>query len=62
MPVWSYLPGQRRVKLAPQLTFDTPNTETAGASTSDDTYMFVGSPERYNWKLIGKKETDRPLQ
>ena len=56
MPVWSYLPGQRRVKLAPQLTFDTPNTETAGASTSDDTYMFVGSPERYNWKLIGKKE------
>lgn len=56
MPVWSYLPGQRRVKLAPQLAFDNPSTQVAGASTNDDTYIFTGSPRKYDWKLIGKKE------
>ena len=31
---WSYLPGQRRVKVAPDLAFDTPNPGTAGATPS----------------------------
>ncbi|MEN6359753.1 MAG: DUF1329 domain-containing protein [Smithella sp.] len=54
--VWQYLPGQRRVKMAPEVAFDTPNTATSGAMTYDDTYMFNGSMERYDWKLVGKKE------
>jgi hypothetical protein len=53
---WQYLPGQRRVKPAPQLAHDTPNAGTAGASTYDDAFIFNGSMERYNFKLIGKKE------
>lgn len=53
---WQYLPGQRRVKLAPEIAFDTPNAGTAGANTYDDYYLFNGSMERYNFKLIGKKE------
>lgn len=53
---WQYLPGQRRVKLAPDLAFDTPNTATAGTSTYDDTFIFTGSMELYNFKLVGKKE------
>ena len=53
---WQYLPGQRRVKLAPDVSFDTPNVGTAGASTYDDAYVFSGSMERFNFKLIGKKE------
>lgn len=53
---WQYLPGQRRVKLAPEIAFDTPNPGTAGATTYDDAYVFNGSMERYNFKLIGKKE------
>jgi hypothetical protein len=52
---WSYLPGQRRVRRAPDIAFDTPNPGTAGASCYDDTYVFNGSMERYTWKLIGKK-------
>ncbi len=28
---WQYLPGQRRVKLAPDICCDTPNPGTAGA-------------------------------
>jgi hypothetical protein len=53
---WSYLPGQRRVKVAPDLSHDTPNPGTAGATTFDDTFIFNGSMERYDFKLVGKKE------
>ncbi|ACM20797.1 protein of unknown function DUF1329 [Geotalea daltonii FRC-32] len=53
---WQYLPGQRRVKLAPDLSFDTPCSIYGGQTTWDDLFLFSGSPERYNWKLVGKKE------
>ncbi|MBO9649103.1 MAG: DUF1329 domain-containing protein [Variovorax sp.] len=53
---WSYLPGQRRVKVAPDLSFDTPNPGTAGATTFDDTFIFNGSMDRFDFKLVGKKE------
>ncbi len=53
---WQYLPGQRRVKLAPDMGFDTPNGTTSGATCYDDTFVFNGSMERFNFKLIGKKE------
>ena len=53
---WQYLPGQRRVKLAPDLAYDTPNPGTAGAATYDDTFVFTGALDRYEWKLIGKQE------
>jgi hypothetical protein len=53
---WSYLPGQRRVKVAPDLSHDTPNPGTAGATTFDDTFIFNGSMERFEFKLLGKKE------
>ncbi|MEJ8850875.1 DUF1329 domain-containing protein [Variovorax rhizosphaerae] len=53
---WSYLPGQRRVKVAPDLSFDTPNPGTAGATVFDDTFIFNGSMDRFDFKLVGKKE------
>jgi Protein of unknown function (DUF1329) len=53
---WSYLPGQRRVKVAPDLSFDTPNPGTAGGNTFDDIFIFNGSMDRFNFKLVGKKE------
>jgi hypothetical protein len=53
---WQYLTGQRRVRLAPAVAFDTPNPAVAGTSTYDDAFIFNGSPERFDWKLIGKKE------
>jgi hypothetical protein len=53
---WQYLVGQRRVRLAPAVSFDTPNPGVAGTSTYDDSFIYNGSPERYNWKLVGKKE------
>lgn len=53
---WIYNPGQRRVRRAPNVAFDTPGTASDGLRTSDQLDMFNGSPERYNWKLVGKKE------
>jgi len=53
---WQYLPGQRRVKLAPDIAYDTPNPGTAGASTYDDASLFNGAMDRFEFKLIGKKE------
>ena len=53
---WQYLVGQRRVRLAPAVSFDTPNPGVAGTSTYDDSYIYNGSPERFDWTLLGKKE------
>jgi len=53
---WQYLVGQRRVRLAPAVSFDTPNPGVAGTSTYDDAFVYNGSPERFNWKLVGKQE------
>lgn len=53
---WQYLTGQRRVRLAPAVSFDTPNPAVAGTSTYDDSYIYNGSLERFDWKLIGKEE------
>jgi hypothetical protein len=53
---WQYLVGQRRVRLAPAVSFDTPNPGVAGTSTYDDAFVYNGSPERFDWTLVGKKE------
>jgi hypothetical protein len=53
---WQYLPGQRRVKLAPDMAFDSPSSTYGGIATWDDYQLFNGSMERYNFKIIGKKE------
>jgi len=53
---WNYNPGQRRVRLAPQVAYDNPGTAADGLRTNDDFNMFNGSTDRYNWKLAGKKE------
>ena len=53
---WQYLPGQRRVKLAPDIAYDTPNPVTSGMTTYDDAFMYNGKMDRYDFKLLGKKE------
>jgi hypothetical protein len=58
--VHQYLPGQRRVKLAPEIAFDTPSQDGSGNFTYDETWVYNGSMERYNWKIVGKKEVYIP--
>ncbi|WP_085726547.1 DUF1329 domain-containing protein [Pseudomonas sp. R37(2017)] len=53
---WQYNAGQRRVRRAPQVAYDGPGTAADGMRTADNADMFNGSPDRYQWKLVGKKE------
>ena len=53
---WVYNPGQRRVRRAPNVAFDNPGTNADNQRTSDQYDMYNGSPERYEWTLVGKKE------
>ena len=53
---WTYEPGQRRVKRAPHVGYDSPGTVSDGLRTNDQFDMFNGAPDRYNWQLVGKKE------
>ena len=50
---WIYDPGERRVRRAPNMGFDTPDR---ALNVFDDYELYSGSPERYDFKLIGKKE------
>ncbi len=53
---WTYNTGQQRVRRAPNVAYDAPGTAADNLRTTDDFDMFNGAPDRYNWKLIGKKE------
>jgi len=53
---WVYNPGQRRVRRAPNVAYDNPGTAADSMRTSDQLDMLNGAPDRYDWKLVGKKE------
>ena len=53
---WIYNPGQRRVRRAPEVAYDGPGTASDNLRTADDLDMMNGAPDRYDWKLLGKKE------
>ena len=57
---WTYNPGQRRVRLAPNVAYDNPGTAADGLRTNDDFLMYNGSTDRYEWKLVGKREVYIP--
>jgi len=53
---WLYNPGQRRVVRVPNATYDSPSTVSDGLQVSDMGDMFNGSLDRFDWKLLGKRE------
>jgi hypothetical protein len=53
---WTYNPGQRRVRRAPNVAYDNPGTASDGQRTSDQLDMFNGAPDRYDWTLVGRRE------
>jgi hypothetical protein len=52
---WIYSPGQRRVRRAPQIAFDNSAANADNLRTNDQFDMYNGSPQRYDWKLLGKQ-------
>lgn len=53
---WTYNPGQRRVRRAPHIAYDQPGTASDRQRTIDQNDMWNGSPDRYNWSLVGRRE------
>jgi len=53
---WAYNKGQRRVRRAPNIAYDNPGTAADGMRTNDQFDMFNGAVDRYDWKLVGKRE------
>ena len=53
---WQYLPGQRRVRRAPSLSYDTPEPSASGLESFDDYYIFSGGLDHYRYTLLGKRE------
>ena len=53
---WIYNPGLRRTRRAPNVAYDNPYEGTDGNQFNDQVDMFNGAMDRYNWKLLGKKE------
>jgi hypothetical protein len=53
---WLYTPGIKRLRRAPTVQYDNPYEGTDGNQFYDQVDMFNGALDRYNWKLVGKKE------
>jgi len=53
---FEYLVGEGRIREAPSAEYDVPATQANDACNYDEIYVFSGSLDRYNWKLVGKKE------
>ena len=57
---WIYNSGQRRVRRAPDLAYDGINDGSEGMLTTDQVDGYNGAPDRYEWKLLGKREVFVP--
>ncbi len=53
---WSYVPGMRRVRRNPNMFYDGLDSSAGGIGTSDGSWMWKGKLDRFDWKLVGKKE------
>lgn len=51
-----YFTGQRRVRRLPAYAYDAPAIGYDNQYPYDMNYVFTGNPDRFDWKLVGKKE------
>ena len=54
--VFYYFPGQRRTRRMPTYAYDAPQIGFDNQYNIDEAYVFSGLLDRFDWKLIGKKE------
>ncbi len=57
---WIYDPSVGRVRRAPNLAYDYEYPHLEELRTIDQLDMFNGAPDRYNWKVVGKREVYVP--
>ncbi|HUS25371.1 MAG TPA: DUF1329 domain-containing protein [Candidatus Binatia bacterium] len=53
---WIYSPGLGRVNRAPDVGYDNPSIGSDGEQFNDQIDVFNGALDRYDWKLVGKRE------
>lgn len=53
---WLFSPGLGRVNRAPDVGYDNPAIGSDGEQFYDQVDVFNGALDRYNWKLVGKRE------
>lgn len=51
-----YFPGQRRVRRMPAYAYDAPQIGYDNQYTMDEPIVFSGALDRFDWKLVGKRE------
>ncbi|WP_233830170.1 DUF1329 domain-containing protein [Paraburkholderia sp. ZP32-5] len=51
-----YFTGQRRVRRMPAYSYDAPQIGFENQYTVDEPWLFNGQLDRFNWKLVGKKD------
>ena len=52
---WVYNPGTRRVRRAPDITYDYKPSASQGLTTVDQVDGFNGAKDRYNWSDLGEQ-------
>ncbi|MGU7771700.1 DUF1329 domain-containing protein [Burkholderia sp. MR1-5-21] len=57
---WYYFTGQRRVRRLPAYAYDAPLIGFENQYPADMAFIFSGNPDRFDWKLVGKKEVYIP--
>ncbi|SOE98835.1 Protein of unknown function [Burkholderia sp. OK233] len=55
-----YFTGQRRVRRLPSYAYDAPLIGYENQALEDQAFLFYGLPDRFDWKLLGKKEVYVP--
>lgn len=53
---WVYLTGQRRVRKLPHSCCDEPTPASEGEVAFDEVEVWTGRLDRFDWKIVGKKE------
>ncbi|MAA58508.1 MAG: outer membrane lipoprotein-sorting protein, partial [Pseudomonadales bacterium] len=53
---WIHLSGQRRTRRAPDIAYDAPVLISDSIALVDNTDMFSGAMDRFDWTLKGKRE------
>ena len=57
---WIYNAGARRVRRAPDLAYDGVNDGSEGMVVTDQIDGYNGAPDRFDWRLVGKREVYVP--
>lgn len=53
---WIFNPKDKRVRRIGEYAYDDPSTAADGLATVDNFDMYSGTPDRYDWTLVGKQE------